>query len=303
MSETRQRAEERKSGRGEGLHLRFLASLIPRLLKKPSVAVLLLSAALFGCETAFDPFVAEPEGFALTGFLDARRDTQFVRVQPLADREIEAVLGDIRFTSTDLASGTQRVWQDSLVTLDDGTTGLLFFAVFRPDAGATYHVEATGEGRASRADVPLPAEPEVEVLNPVQIGTTISQRLVLATEQAPVEAEVVYAVRRADTGEAATFTFGYEARPVFDGEGFDVLVSLSRNAGVIRNALGVAPDDTEAIELLGLRLHYALVEAEAAAVEGGVGAFGAAAGFERPWTLGTFFVAALGFVDRQGEGP
>jgi len=40
---------------------------------------------LAACSDAFDPFVESDRTFALYGFLDARRDTQYVRVQAITE--------------------------------------------------------------------------------------------------------------------------------------------------------------------------------------------------------------------------
>ncbi len=267
---------------------------------KLALPVLLLVLLLGGCDDAFDPFVEAPERFALYGFLDARRDTQFVRVQPVADETREPRLGETTLTSTALGTGAVEVWQDSLVTLDDGARGLLFFAAFRPRPGEVYRIEVEGAaGAAERVEVAMPPEPPMMVHRPVQIGDVISQRLQLLSDLRPEDVRVVYTVRLADdAGEPVDVIVQDEAELAVTG--FDVLVGLSRDVLTVRAALGLTPDDERSVELLGLGLRYDLVDPERAVVEGGLGAIGVAAAFEDGWVLDPETVEALGYVDAQG---
>lgn len=263
--------------------------------------ILLFALLLGGCDESFDPF-AEAEGrFALFGFLDARQDTQFVRVQPVSDRERELRLGDAQLTSTVLASGVVEVWQDSLVTLDDGSRGLLFFASFRPEDGETYRIEVEGTtGAAEQVEVAMPVEPPLMVNRPAEVGGVISQRLRLLSDLPPENVRVVYTVRLADGGAAVDVPVLDEAQPVSEGPGFDVLVGLSRDVATVRAALGLTPEDERPVELLDLRIRYDLQDPTRAVVEGGLGAIGVAATFEDGWVLDSAFVEALGYVDAQG---
>lgn len=263
-------------------------------------ASLLLALLLAGCDDAFDPFVEAPQRFALYGFLDARQDTQFVRVQPVADETREPRLGETALTSTALGSGTVEAWQDSLVTLDDGSLGLLFFAAIRPTPGEVYRIEVEGaRGAEERVEVTMLAEPPMMVHQPAQIGDVISQRLQLLSDLPPEDVRVVYSVRLGDdAGEPVDVIVQDEAEPAVSG--FDVLVGLSRDVLTVRAALGLTPDDERPVELLGLRLRYDLVDPTRAVVEGGLGAIGVAAAFEDAWVLDPETVEALGYVDAQG---
>lgn len=269
---------------------------MPRPLSAP---ILLLALLLGGCDDAFDPFVEAPQRFALYGFLDARQDTQFVRVQPVAAETREPRRGEATLTSTALGSGAVRAWQDSLVTLDDGALGLLFFAVFRPAPGEVYRIEVEGTAGASeRVEVAMPGVPPLTANPPVEVGDAITQRLRLLSEVRPREVLVIYSVRVEERAEEVTVTA--EAQPIPDGSGFDVFVRLSSDVAAVRAALGLTPDDERPVELLGLGLRYLLVDPERAVVEGGLGAIGVAAAFEGGWVLDPETVEALGYVDAQG---
>jgi hypothetical protein len=265
---------------------------------------LFLALLLAACSDTFDPFVESDRAFALYGFLDARRDTQFVRAQPIvAGTAVDP--GAIRVTSTDLETQETTVWQDSLVRLDDGTLGTAFFAIFRPQPGQPYRVEA------ARTDVPgvtveavmaLPSRAPLQTAEPVEVGDAITQRLTFEGALPITEVTVRYTVRRVEEGSKPR-AFDIRYSPPTTGER-DVLVSLGRNAETIRAALGAGPNSPERVDiaLLDLRVSYDIVAERQAEVMGGIGNFGVAASFSDGWTLAPAFVEAIGFVDAQDDG-
>ena len=268
---------------------------------RPLVALVLLGALLAaGCSDAFDPFVESDQRFALYGFLDARQDTQFVRVQPITGQEAVAAT---RVTSTVLATGEQIVWRDSLLRLDDGALGTVYVAAFRPEPGLTYRVGAVSPEApdvGSTAEIRVPAEAALRVAAPRLVGGLVTQVLGLESPLRPRDVRITYTVRRVG-GEPIVFSFDYTARPATSGGGFEVLVSLLRNAEDIQSRLNVDPEEGERLALLDLSLTYDLVDERGGIVMGGPGALGAAAGFEAEWTLTPQAVAAIGFVDAQGR--
>ena len=270
------------------------------------VPVLLFCALMLAaCSDAFDPFVESDRTFALYGFLDARQDTQYVRVQAITEQEEPGSTVAARVTSTDLVTEETIAWQDSLVRLDDGELGTAFFAVFRPEAGRMYRIEATrpdDPGAASEVVVMLPAEPPLQTAEPEVIGGAVAQRLTLPGDLRPENVRVAYTVQRVEVGsDPIGFSFERNAQPVVGGGAFDVLVPLSRDAQVIRSTLGIDPQDPEPVALLSLQLSYEIVDEQRAEVTGGIGNVGAAAAFETEWTLAEVFVEAIGFVDAQGS--
>lgn len=264
--------------------------------------VLMLAA----CDDAFDPFVESDRTFALYGFLDARRDTQFVRVQAITEQEEPGSTVAARVTSTDLVTEETIAWRDSLIQLEDGMLGTVFFAVFRPEAGRAYRIEATRPdepGAASEVVVMLPAELPLETPEPEVIGGDIVQRLTLPSDLPPENVRVTYTVQRVEAGsDPVGFSFDRNAQPVVGGGALDVLVPLSRDARVIRSTLGIDPENPEPVALLGLHLSYEIVDEQRAEVTGGIGNVGAAVAFETEWTLAEAFVEAIGFVDAQADG-
>lgn len=273
---------------------------------KPAAASLLVFAILLaaGCSDVFDPLVESGQVFALYGFLDARQDTQFVRVQPIAELEVDPVV-DARVTSTERATGETLVWQDSLVRLDNGAVGTVFFAPFHPQPGGVYRIEAArpdAPGSATVAEVPVPAEPPFRIAAPTVLDGVVTQLLTLESTLRPSNVRVTYTVRRPRSDTPIRFSFDYVPRPAVGGAAFEVLVNLLRNAVAIQSVLDVDPEGTERVELLDLRLSYDLIDERSGTVTGGVGSFGVAAGFVTGWALTPNAVAAIGFVDAQGGG-
>lgn len=273
------------------------------------VPVLLFCALLLAaCGDAFDPFVESDRTFALYGFLDARQDTQYVRVQAITEQEEPGSTVEARVTSTDLVTEEVVVWRDSLVVLDDGEFGTAFFAIFRPEAGRTYRIEATrpdDPGAASEVVVMLPAEPPLQPAEPEVIAGDVAQRLTLPGDLRPENVRVTYTVQRVESSSASIgFSFDRNVQPVLGGGAFDLLVPLSRDARAIKSTFGIDPDDPngERVALLDLEISYEVVDEERAEVTGGVGNVGAAAAFAAGWTLAEEFVEAIGFVDAQADG-
>ncbi len=134
---------------------------MPRL---RSLLALLALVPLAGCEEAVGPTLDSGAQFTLYGALDPTAGRQAIRVFPIRDRLEATAPGEIdaTFTSTDLETGQQRVWRDSVVTLADGTSGNVFAADFTPEYGHTYELVAEGprgEPTSIVVDVPPAIEP------------------------------------------------------------------------------------------------------------------------------------------------
>jgi hypothetical protein len=98
--------------------------------------------------------------YSLWGVLDPLAEAQHVRVFP-----IEGTLNpgrpeplDARFVSTDLDTGAEQVWRDSVSVDTFGVVGHVFSAPLQVEYDHRYRVEITGaDGRASWVEVEVPA--------------------------------------------------------------------------------------------------------------------------------------------------
>jgi hypothetical protein len=153
-------------------------------------AVLLASTLASACDRPFQPFKENANGpFSIVGYLDARADTQWVRVMPVRQllltgpERIDAVV-----TLAKVGTGRAVTLRDSVFSFEDPRIhGVAYAHVFwtteRLEAKARYRLSATrSDGATSAAVVDLPDEIEFFFLN--QRDTAIvelhAERLLLA---------------------------------------------------------------------------------------------------------------------------
>ncbi len=121
-----------------------------------------------GCDQTINPIIGENRPFTLWGYLDAKSDTQWVRVFAISselgvDRSgpIDAVV-----RSFDLETGELQEWTATKVEYADSTIGDVFFAAFRPAFDRKYRLEAIrSDGQTSSAEVTIPPEVRVELVD------------------------------------------------------------------------------------------------------------------------------------------
>ncbi len=271
------------------------------------VASLLLPALMLGaCDAAFDPVTeSETAFFAVYGFLDTAADTQFVRVSPL--RPLLEVAADPpvpRVSTTLLETGERVAWQDSLVRLDDGAAGLLFFARFRAHPGSRYRLEVRrADDGLTQAVTRVPPSPTLRtgVVTRAPTGDFVQEVTWTGLTRRPADATLRYHLVRPGAAEAevVTFTFNETGMPAPDGWTFTV--NLSQDRFAILNLLDRPPLDTT-IALLGLDMEIRERSEEwlrpdaPLNILNGFGFFGAVATFARGWTLDSTATVQVGFA-------
>jgi hypothetical protein len=105
-------------------------------------ALLLVAAALAGCDDSIDTPDSLRGTYTLWGALDPTSDVQGLRVVPVTDT---IGLGSaaplpVTVSSVDLETGAEAAWRDSVVTFPDGSIGHVFQASFRPAYGSRHRV-------------------------------------------------------------------------------------------------------------------------------------------------------------------
>lgn len=132
----------------------------------------LLSLCTFvfmGCEEDVDPLLGNDLPFTLWGQMNPKADTQAVRVFSI-ENQLSFLDGsplDLTMTSTHLQSGETHVWQDSLVTLENGEVRHVYWAAFRANFEQTYRLEARrSDGRTTSVEVTTPPDIPIEVPPP-----------------------------------------------------------------------------------------------------------------------------------------
>ncbi len=133
-----------------------------------TIGLALVALALVACEDSVDPTVGLDIPFSLYGYLDPTTDLQAIRVAPITlSIDTEAATIDAAVTSTDLGTGVETVWRDSLVSFASGETAHVFVADYTPRPGATVRVEARrSDGAVSAVDIAVPAIVQPSVSSP-----------------------------------------------------------------------------------------------------------------------------------------
>lgn len=143
----------------------------------PALALALLVAAgpLGGCSEEVPAAGGLAESYTLWGAFDPTADVQRVRVVPITPTITlgDAAPLDVTVTSTDLATGTETAWRDSVVTFDNGAIGHVYQAALRPAYGSRHVFQVrSAEGAEVRAVVPVP--PRVEPYRQRTVATSVS---------------------------------------------------------------------------------------------------------------------------------
>ena len=263
--------------------------------------LLLISSA---CDNTIDPFTEIGSvPFALFGYLDTGRDTQFVRVSPVRkSREPDASApGPTRVTSTNLKTGEVIAWRDSLVELGDGAFALLFYAPFTPQPGATYALELQSrEGQPTRAFTAVPGGSIFERDAPrVDSLGFLRQRTIWRDLPIARQTFVEYRVRPASKPRDTTFVFQYVGST--GGGDWRVDVQLERDRRRMSFASASSFGDT-LLTLLGITMRVDAGSPEwnnpesSANIENGLGFFAAVGRFSQSWNLEPNDAVRAGFL-------
>ena len=135
-----------------------------------TVILALVVLATSGCEEDVVSVLGTERPYSLFGVFTPQLDTQWVRVYPIDDvLEIETDdLLDARFTSTDVESGEQRVWRDSVITELNGQFAHVFYSPFAAEYGHMYQVRIERfDGATTSVEAAVPVSAELELLDPV----------------------------------------------------------------------------------------------------------------------------------------
>ena len=292
------KGERGNGGQGER------ARMLPFLLSPSLPLTLSLFLVLAACDNSFEPINEEPTSFfAVFGFLDTAADTQFVRVSPL--RETVEASGGLaaRVSTRTLGTGEEVVWQDSLVALDDGEAGLLFYAPLPVEPGDSYQLDVRGDdGEATRALTQVPLRVSLD-LGPVttDFNDRLAQRVtLLGVQRVPRSMNMLYRVMPPGATDTLTirlplFVFGGSA----DGIVLRVPLEADRDE-ILERLQRLQRDTTVVLHSVGLELEQLSDEWEtpnaSVNIENGFGFFGSIARYVETWTLEAADIRALGYT-------
>lgn len=268
------------------------------------MAALLLMVVAGACEAPFEPLTrTETEFFAVYGYLDANADTQFVRVSPLRPALDPASTPEGTQVHSVLMPGDARVaWQDSLVQLDDGTTGLLFFAPMRVLPARRYRLEITANGQdLTTATTLVPPAPP---LRPGDVRKTAVGFLQDVTWQGvtrpPARPTLAYLVQLPGEATPDTLIVSYSENGRAGNGGWVYPLDLSGDRAEVLTRLNRNLNDTTLV-LLGLHMEIEQRSEEWAREEpvnitNGLGFFGALGRTARTWQLPREDIVDLDFT-------
>lgn len=144
------------------------------------IVTLAATTLLVACEETVSPILESDQQFTVFGTLDMAQDTQYVRVIPIRPTPIASEESGLAasLSSTDLTSERSLTWRDSTVVFADGSTGHVFYARLRIQAGHTYRIEVQPDGSdvITSAETTVPARPVPEVIRE-SVTRTFTTRL------------------------------------------------------------------------------------------------------------------------------
>ncbi len=277
------------------------------------VATLLLASSaslLTACDTTVDRFAEGDTEFVfnLAGFLRTEADTQFVRVQRIRESVTRApgVVLEAHVSLTDLTAGVKVTMTDSLVRLDSGDTGHLFFAVMPIAPGHTYELRAEDEfGRMTSASTTVPERPAFSIAPATTTGSLTTQAVSwLGITRTPDQAVLVYKIARDSSQPPTHAEVPYTLRGRLVQNGWSAEIRLSDDLQILRQEVGIPPDATDAVfSGMAMTIRIPSVEwregLDGENIVAGTGFFGSVGNFTEDWLLGGEIVETLGFVNGQ----
>lgn len=267
---------------------------------------LLLTFGLGACDNTVEPIVEnETDFFAVYGFLDTDADTQFVRVSAVRPT-LEPGPGSVQaiVESFVLSTGNRVRWQDSLVRLDDGQPGVLFYAPMQVHPGEIHRMEIRRTDNATtRAVASVPSRILLDVA-PMQedFNQRFVQRVTLLDQRRlPHSLHIRYRVSLPNAAEPETIVLPFFTSFNATSRGIELIVHLENDREEVLRRLDLPPfDSTLVLHSVGLEIEQLSEEWDtpetALNIEHGFGFFGARARSIERWTLPDTTLLRLGYT-------
>lgn len=131
--------------------------------KKGVIFIIFIVAIFSGCDNTFHPFVEGRVPYSVYGYLEAGRDTNFVRVTELDNPLLAGSTRELhikKVTLTNLKTGAQQILQDSVVRFDSVYTHN-FYTTLNIVPGTTYKLKVEGSDGELTTSTTVPS-----VVNP-----------------------------------------------------------------------------------------------------------------------------------------
>lgn len=260
--------------------------------------VLGLVGLLAACDTEFSPYAEGSPYFALDARIDARQDTQFVRVQDLQIAPGAAPAPLPARVTLETGGAVVADLRDSLVTLEGGGTAHLFWTDAALDLERGYQIVAVRDDDPSAMSTGSFSFPNAAVVSDdLPPESTVRNLRLNGESPRGVPAFVTYFARRADTGVTATVTVRQDFQAFAGGRALPI--NLVNDAGRIRDALDLPSSDTSLGELLNATVRYTAVSPEPTEITSGVGGIAWIVDLEADWLIPAQALDRVGLQNEQ----
>jgi hypothetical protein len=191
-----------------------------------------LSVLVFatGCEEDITSVTLSDNAFTMYGIINPLEDIQAVRVY-----EIDELLAPIKpdpldatVQSTDLTSGSQVLWQDSVVSFENGKFGHVFWAPITPEHGHTYRLEVSRPGGATaRAETTVPPISDAELQPFIVSGFNVLQPVLWKNAPNLIDIRVRYFTN------VGLFEYDYNVSQDDVADGKQVMITVRDDSRII----------------------------------------------------------------------
>lgn len=225
--------------------------------------VVAVVVCIAGCEENLGPRESLDAPFTMYGMLSPDLDTQTVQIfvpeqYPRLDAGEEV---DVAVFSTEIGTGERVTWKDSAHVDADGVRGHIFWALFRPDFGRTYRVEAIrpSDGARSYADVRIPPPATIRIEDE---AAPLLRVYILGDHVRVLEPKFEYVVGfpQGSPGEYS-ITVDYSAKEERTGNDWTVVANMIVDYEEIRFIVRASNLCREVLTLDTLKLHVLIGDA------------------------------------------
>ena len=205
-------------------------------------------------------------------------------------------------TTTNLDTGESTAWTDSVVILDDGSLGTIFFALLEVQAGDTYRMDVRDGAEAiTRATTKVPSTAGLAAGTPSRVRSgDLIQPLIWEDLRRGREAHVHYRVLSLPSSADTTIVLTYAGSGEITALGWSIGVMLDRDYRLVRRFIENARGDT-ALVLIDVSMSIEalspewVVTGDATNIENGSGFFASVGRFRESWTLDSTTIRSIGF--------
>jgi hypothetical protein len=278
-----------------------------------TISVALFFAALFemsACDNTISPLADGADRIvAIYGMLDARVDTQYVRVgslRPTVLREAPEI-HNLRVRSRTTGGGTSVDWFGVEEPDSATSAGHLFGGVFRPESDTEYELEVWSDDEVlASATTILPVQPRLLAALPTGDSLNLTQAIQLEDIfKKPLTMSVNYEVYAPGVDSTQIVTIEYDQPGEIAGSGWFFYVFLARDRAAVRRQLGLQPTGADSVGLKRVSAVFSLPSEEyehpddESNLHSALGFFGSVGKYDASWVLKPKWLRVVGYRDRQ----